>query len=251
MIDYDSTFVSIQYPVSCIPYRFSQLHHKNHKNPRSNCFLLLYCARIKKIVMKNLSLVLNVILLFAVGILYYLHFSGKKATVSTTKAASTAIVPTGARAPIAYVDLDSLNTNIGLIKTKRKELEAKQKAIETEWESAMRALENKKNGYIKKYGNAMTQEQAQQLQGELMEDQQKIEQRKQLATQELSEKSYKFLEMIQTHLKDFLSDYNKEKNYQYIFTVGTGQDYMAYKDSSLNITADVITGMNEKLKQAQ
>ena len=54
---------------------------------------------------------------------------------------------------------------------------------------------------------------------------------------------------IQKKLKDFLAEYNKEKNYMYILTTGTGLDYMVYKDSSLNITADVVNGMNEKLKK--
>ena len=197
--------------------------------------------------MKNFSLVLNMVLVVAVGILYYLHFSDSKATTSNVR--SSAIVPAGNRQALAYVDLDSLNANISVIKVKRKELEARQGAIEADWKNAMRNLENKKNGYIKKYGNAMTQEQAQQIQGELMQEQQSIEQTKQAATQELSEKSYQFLEKIQKELKGFLADYNKEKNYMYIFTVGTGQDYLAYKDSSLNITGDVITGMNAKLNK--
>ena len=53
---------------------------------------------------------------------------------------------------------------------------------------------------------------------------------------------------IQKKLKEFLADYNKDKKYMYIFTTGTGLDYMVYKDSALNITSDVIKGMNIKLK---
>ena len=34
----------------------------------------------------------------------------------------------------------------------------------------------------------------------------------------------------------------------YIFTTGTGLDYMVFKDSTLNITSDVINGMNAKMK---
>ena len=50
---------------------------------------------------------------------------------------------------------------------------------------------------------------------------------------------------IHKKLKEFLNQYNKTKNYQYILTTGTGLDYMLYKDSTFNITADVIKGMNE------
>ena len=82
-----------------------------------------------------------------------------------------------------------------------------------------------------------------------MQQQQQVDGKKQNLTQNLSEKSYKFMDDIQKKLKDFLTEYNREKNYMYIFTTGTGLDYMAYKDSSLNITDDVIEGMNIKLNK--
>jgi outer membrane protein len=56
------------------------------------------------------------------------------------------------------------------------------------------------------------------------------------------------MEGIQKNLRDFLNDYNKDKKYMYIFTTGTGLDYMVFKDSTLNITNDVIRGMNAKMK---
>ena len=41
---------------------------------------------------------------------------------------------------------------------------------------------------------------------------------------------------------------NKDKKFMYIFTTGTGLDYMVYKDTTLNVTNDVINGMNAKMK---
>ena len=147
-------------------------------------------------------------------------------------------------ASIAFVELDSLNEKIGFIKDRRKELEIEQKAIEAEWQNGYRALENRKNEFLKK-GNSITQQEAEKFQGELLQQQQIVDQRKQGLTQKLSEKSYKFMDDIQKKLKDFLNEYNKTKNYQYILTTGTGLDYMLYKDSTFNITKDVIKGMNE------
>jgi len=200
--------------------------------------------------MKNLSLFINLVLLLAVGILYYLHFTGKKSVETKTNASATTTGPKITNAPIAYVELDSLNEKITFIKTKRKELENEQRAIETEWENGYKGLENQKNNFLKK-GNAITQEEAQQFQGVLIQQQQQIDGKKQALSQKLSEKSYKFLEGIQKQLKEFLEDYNKEKNYMYIFTTGTGLDYMVYKDSALNITNDVIKGMNAKINNSK
>jgi outer membrane protein len=200
--------------------------------------------------MKHFSTILTVILLLAVAFLYYHVFANKQPNVAMGKTtSSTASIKEAVHAPIAYVELDSLNEKIVYIKEKIKILEAEQRAIETEWQNGYRGLENQKNNFIKK-GDAITQQMAEQFQGELVRQQQKIDEKKQVLTQKLSERSYKFMDDIQKKLKDFLAEYNKEKNYMYILTTGTGLDYMVYKDSSLNITDDVVNGMNEKLKKA-
>ena len=80
-----------------------------------------------------------------------------------------------------------------------------------------------------------------------MGEQQNIETKKQTQGQALSEDSFKFTEGLQKDLKDFLEEYNKEKKYMYILTTGTGLDYLVYKNPALNITNDVIKGMNIKM----
>ncbi len=197
--------------------------------------------------MKNLSLALNAVLLIAVAVLYFLHFSDNKKAVAAPAKVVASTGNTVPQASIGYVDLDSLNENIVYIKTKRKELEGEQRSIENEWENGYRNLENQKNNFLKR-GDAITQEEAERFQASLFQQQQQIDSKKQNATQRLSEKSFKFLEEIQKELKSFLEDYNKERNFTYILTTGTGLDYMVYKDSTLNITNDVIAGMNEIMK---
>lgn len=198
--------------------------------------------------MKNLSLVLNIVLLAAVAFLYAKVFSSSsKETIVTKTTIKENIGDTSIKAGIAFVELDSLNEKINYIKDRRKELEAEQKAIENEWQNGYRGLENRKNEFLKR-GKSITQQEAEQFQGELMQQQQQIDGKKQNSTQNLSEKSYKLMDDIQKKLKDFLNDYNRNKKYQYILTTGTGLDYMLYKDSTFNITDDVIKGMNEKMK---
>ena len=198
--------------------------------------------------MKNISIALNVLLLIAVGVLYAKVFSGNKSAKTTEKKVVSANAdPTPQGAAIAYIDMDSLHEKITYIKNIRAELENDQRSIETKWQNGYRNLENQKNAFIKSKGNSITQQEAEKFQGELLQQQQTIDGEKQDATQKLSAKSYKFMDDIQKKLKDFLADYNKDKNFQYILTTGTGLDYMLYKDSALNITNDVIQGMNEKL----
>jgi outer membrane protein len=198
--------------------------------------------------MKNLSLVLNIVLLLAVGYLYYYDFSGKKTKDVAAKLNSSLMTTdSGYRPPLAYVELDSLNEKITFIKDKRKELEAAMKVIEQEQEAGYRNLQAQKDNFLKR-GAAITQEEAEIFQGKLIDQQQKIDRKKQEQSQALNEKSFGIMEGIQKKLKDFLTEYNQDRKYMYIFTTGTGLDYMVFKDSTLNITNDVIKGMNAKMK---
>lgn len=199
--------------------------------------------------MNKISVAINIILIAAIGYLFYYNFSGKsnKATVSSdsTVTKNNDIVNNQSR--IAYVELDSLNENITYFKKRRKELELLQKQIEAKISDDYKSLENKQNNFIQKNPNA-TPDQIQSMRAQLAQGQQDIEIEKQRKTQELNQKSFELMENIQKNLKEFLSDYNKQKKYQYILTTGSGIDYLIYKDSTLDITKDVIKGMNEKMK---
>ena len=195
--------------------------------------------------MKQFSLALNIILLVAVGFLYYIHFKGgqhdKKGidgTVTCNAKIGAASIPI-----IAYVDQDSLSTNVTFIKNKRDELQSKQKNIEAAYENTYRSLEVRKNELIKK-GAAVTQQEADEFQ----QSQQQMEMTKQTQSQALAEDNAKFLQDMQAKLKDFLGVYNKQKKYTYILATGTGLDYLFYKDSTMNITQDVVKGLNEQVK---
>ena len=199
--------------------------------------------------MKNLSLALNIILLAAVGYLYYYNFSGKKKDMPAMKnEPGTTWKDSVCQHPlIAYVELDSLNENITSIKNERQALESEQKKIESDWAEGYKSLDAQKNTFLKK-GAAITQDEAEKFQAQLYAQQQKIDGTKQALTQNLSQRSFSFMDGIQKKLKKFLIEYNKDKKYMYILTTGTGLDYMVYKDTALNITDDVIKGMNEEMK---
>ena len=202
--------------------------------------------------MKQFSLVLNILLVAAVGVLYYLHFSNSKklavtenATVGYKKRDSC-----GDKIPIvAYVELDSLNNNVTFIKRRKKELEAEQKIIAHEYENSYRALTAERDEFLKK-GNAITQQEAETFQAKLGQRQQDIEGAKQTKAQRLAEKGAKIMEDMQTKVRTFMKEYNRDKNYSYILATGTGLDYLFFKDSTLNITNDVVKGLNEQMKEA-
>ena len=194
--------------------------------------------------MKHFSTALNIFLLVAIGVLYYFHFSGGHPFKNRTADNDKPFCFSGKGMSIAYVDMDSVYTNVSFIKQKQDALSAEQKRIEAGLENRYRQLEAAKDNFIKKGGASITQEQAQQFQQMYLQEQQQIEDDKQQQSSIFGEKSAKAMEDIQTKVKDFLNDYNQGKKYTYIFETGTGLNYMLYKDSTLNITQDIVTGLN-------
>ena len=95
--------------------------------------------------MKQFSTILNIILLLAVGYLYFLHFSGNKKNSFTGNTVTKHVDSCLGEPIIAYVDLDSLNSKVDFIKQRKKELEVEQNSIASEYESAYREMENEKN----------------------------------------------------------------------------------------------------------
>ena len=202
--------------------------------------------------MKKALLVLNAVLLIAVIVLYYLYFSGAKKCGITSSSTAACIKDSagGKRPRIAYVELDSLNTEVTFIKERKTELEGEQKDIENDYDNAYRQLEAEKNNFLKR-GSAITQPEAEAFQEKLVQQQQQVEASKQARAQKLAEKGAKVMEDMQKVLKEFLNDYNKDKGYTYILATGTGLDYMFYKDSTLNITSDIVKGLNDKMNNSK
>ncbi|MEO6733114.1 MAG: OmpH family outer membrane protein [Ferruginibacter sp.] len=200
--------------------------------------------------MKQFSIVLNIALLVAVAFLYYLHFTENKKSLPVSAGTNKNLHDTAASGSgmvIAYVELDSLNNNVAFIRQRKKELEAEQKVIGSEYENAYRQLTALRDNFLKK-GNSITQQEAESFQEKLGLKQQEIEQAKQQKSQKLAEKGARIMEDMQLKLRDFMNEYNKQKKYTLIFTTGTGLDYFLYKDTTLNITSDIVRGLNDKMK---
>jgi Skp family chaperone for outer membrane proteins len=176
-----------------------------------------------------------------------LHFNSSASKIQDKPKRSNRVETVSGSDLIATVDVDSLNEKILVMKNKRAELEKEQRSIEVEWENGYRGLELQKNKFLER-GKAFTQAEAEEFQGQLIRQQQAIDANKQSRAGKLTDKYGQFMDDFQKELKSFINEYNKDGKFKYILTVGGGLDYMLYKDSTLDITSDVIVGMNERLE---
>jgi outer membrane protein len=187
--------------------------------------------------MKNLSLILNAVLIVAVGVLYYLHFSGgPRSTPSGTTA-----VPGDTK--IAYINSDSVLKNYEYFKVTREKLESKGKKLDADLRNRAQGLQNDYEAYQRNVSN-LTIGQAKSLEEDLQKKQQNLQLYQQSLTQEMSGEEQKITQDLYTRVTDFLKKYGNEKGLQIVLKFDTSSDLL-FGGENLDITKDVTAGLNE------
>ena len=201
--------------------------------------------------MKNLSLILNAVLLVAVGVLYYLHFSGNKNPESSVKPVSSPNQDkkNTTSEQIAYVNSDSLLLNYQYYKNTIKELEERRKKLETEIGGRARTLENEAVSFQQK-GRDMTLEQAQLTEQNLYRKQQELVQYRDRLSQQLAQEEQQRTEQLYNNIAQYLKEYTRDKPYKLVFGYSRGGGIL-FADNSLEITSEVLTGLNKEYTDKQ
>lgn len=198
--------------------------------------------------MKNASLILNIVLLLAVAVLFYLHFSpGKKEEPVKTAAVTTgdATVPKG-DFRIAYFEMDSINNAFAMVKDVKAELSKE----ETRINNVLTRLQKTYNDKLIQYQNsqqAASQVQSESVRREIMELQNQMTAQKQELDQNYQNLYMRKMQDVKGRIETFLKEYNKPRGYTYILAYEPG--FMFYRDSAYNITADLVKGLNDQYKK--
>lgn len=193
--------------------------------------------------MKNALLIVNIVLIIAVGTLFFLYFSKK--TPQLSAAVTNEPQPAGQTFRIAYFEMDSIENNYNYFKDVRSQFRAKEEKLNTD-------LQQLKDQYTKLW------EESSQMQAKLTDDE-KLKRQQTLQVLEdsyknkqnveganLQNEGFKYRQEIYKKIQDYLKQYNKEKGFAFIFS--SNPDLIYYKDTAYNITNDLIKGLNEDYK---
>ena len=191
--------------------------------------------------MKNILLVINIILLALVGYLYYLHFHEAGPRHQQPNFSSSSELSND-KSKVAYIDLDSLQNNYGYYQKLKADFERKQSSANDQIAALQKKYQNRAM-QLQQKGATMNPKEQQEAMQEINKMQQDLQERKQNIDNELYTDNSKMKEDILTRIQNFLKDYNRDGKYSYIFSYEPG--FMFYKDSTLNITPDVIAGLNK------
>jgi len=198
--------------------------------------------------MKTISLIINGILIAAVGVLYYLHFFAGLQKPSGQRADPTVVI---ADVPIAYINIDTLLNNYDYYHDLRIEMEKKQAELKAQLDSKSKRYEQNALDFQNKINKGLvTRREAAELEKSLMQEQQNLLQLRDELSMQLAEEEQVRNRRLIDNIMEYLKDYNKDYNYQFIFSNSFG-DNMLFASDSLNITRSVLEGLNKRYREQQ
>lgn len=193
--------------------------------------------------MKNISLILNIILLACVGHLYYLHFAKK------SDGANTMILPpasSGNGVKIAYVNADSLDANYEWLKTQKESIRQKTVNAENSLAARQENLMKEANALQEQFQTGtMTQADAEKKQADLMRRGQALEEEGARLSKSIGNDQKKAFDDLYANVEGKLKTLSNQIGYDYILSYSRGGQILLANDS-LDITKEVLLLLNAK-----
>lgn len=192
--------------------------------------------------MKNLSLILNIVLLVAVIFLYVLHFSGRRVDSNASSADTSTM-----NLKLAYINSDSVLKHYDYLKINRDQLESKSKKMDQEYRNRAQGLQNEITAYQRNV-SSMTLGQARGAEEDLGKKQQNLQLYQQTLQQQLMQEEAKLNKELYDRITTFLKKYGQERGLQVVLKYDPSSDVL-YGRENLDITPDVIKGLNEGFQE--
>lgn len=208
--------------------------------------------------MKNLNTIINIILGIAIIILFVLHFKGNTTSEIATTNDSTSVVVMKPKianntllkdAKVVYVNADSISKLCLYYKELEKTIATKRKKLEDTYGGQMKNLEAEYLSYQQR-GSTMTEEEMQKAQQSISMKKNQIDQNGAKMQQTLEKEVMNLNRNIEGKITKFMDQYAKSKGYRFILTYGGGSNLL-YANDSLDVSFDVINGLNQQYKSVK
>lgn len=192
--------------------------------------------------MKNASLILNGVLLVAVAVLYFLHFSSGKSSGGSS--ASNSITPSDLK--IAYVNQDTVLKYYDFVKVNKGKLEAKIKSFGDQLTARQNSLQREVQAYQAGASN-LTIGQARTIEEDLQKKGQNLQMYQQSLEQQMMEENARVSQELYEKITAYLKDYSKERGIAVVIKYDRESDLL-FGGDSLDISKDIIKGLNDAWK---
>jgi outer membrane protein len=161
------------------------------------------------------------------------------------------VISSAAAGDIVYVELDSLTANYLMTKDLMGELEQKMNKLQADLTNRQKKFQANVSDFQNKATKGLeTRSKLEEMQQQLAIEEQNLMQLSEKYRMDMAEEQAVMQRKILQAIMDYLKEYNKEKGYKYI--LGNAFDAkILYADPSLDITTDVLQGINTKYKAEQ
>lgn len=212
---------------------------------------MYFCPPIPKNMLSKINLGLNIVLLACVIYLFQKVKStenGTETPVSETVSAPLKPMSSDIKSPIVYINTDSLENHYEYFKKSKVEIESQENSIRAQLEAESKKLQSDAAVY-QQQAIGMTDLEKSNKEEELMKRNDRLMEKRDRMMGDLQEQKLKFNESLMERLSAYLKKYNKQHGYAYIMGYQEGSSILLANDS-LNITQQVIDGLNEEFKNS-
>jgi outer membrane protein len=191
--------------------------------------------------MKNSSVFTKV----ALGLLVAGSVAACKQNNATTPASAPASTLTSGDKPTTvYVNSDTLYSKYNYAKDVNNALQAKLKAAQSDMQSKLDAFQREGVDY-QKNAATMPADQRQVTEQRLQREQQQLQGYQQNESAQLQDDKAAQYQKVYDKVDDFVKQYAKQNGYKLVLTYSKQVQTVIYGDPSLDITTDVVKGLND------
>ena len=152
-----------------------------------------------------------------------------------------------AQGSIVYVQLDSLVNQYDMYNDLKSELESKVQAVQEDLTKKGRSFESAVKDFEAKIAKGLlTRSQAEEQQQRLVEREQNLQGLSQQKQMELAEEEAVMMRRVMDAIQTYITKYNQDKGYALILTTSAASNTVICGNANLDITMDVLKGMNEE-----
>lgn len=199
---------------------------------------------------KQVSLILNIVLLVAVAALFYLQLgTGKSGAADGDMVENDSAEQSVVSTSIAYITIDSLTKNYTFWTVQEEKLKARTEKLQSELENRVRGFQQEVQT-LQNTAMNMTQNQYRAAEENLARKQQNLQQYQSNIQNQLLQEESAAMEEVYDKVSSFLEEYGKKHNLELILTYQRGSGVW-YAREGMNITNDVIAGLNKAYEMEQ
>jgi outer membrane protein len=199
--------------------------------------------------MKKINIITQAILFVAIIVLFILHFKGKCGLASSSSSDTTNVAKVNSS--IAFVSIDTLVAQYQMTKELSSEIQTKGKQLDADLSQKSKSFQaGVQDLQYKAQRGLEVRSKLEEMQQKLAAEEQNLYKLRESYASQLQEENAVMLRKVMNSIMDYLKEYNKGKNFHYILG-NTFDGKILYANETLDITADVIKGLNEQYKSTK